>query len=203
MKPRELRHNQTKQVILKSSLKLILQDGLQKFSLRKLAQQVNYSPAALYEFFENKDAILTELNRHGFNLLAKDLRSLPKTKPGLSNLTKLGKAYLQFAAKNADLYRFMFSHYPSSKQTLEQLAEEDESFGILYAEMDRFIASDESNSADRQQIVTSLSYSYWSYLHGLSILPITIIKKYDADFEKIHAEALEIFLAGLASSKAV
>lgn len=162
MKPRELRHNQTRQAILKSALELILQDGLQRFSLRKLAQQVNYSPAAMYEFFENKDAILAELNGHGFDLLAKDLRALSKTKSGLSNLTKTGKAYLRFAAKNADLYRFMFSYYPSSKRTLEQLAKENESFGILNADMDLFIADDKINSADRQQIVTSLSYSYWS-----------------------------------------
>ena len=48
----------TRERILQASLHLIDQQGLEAFTMRKLAQELGVDPMAIYRHFENKDAVL-------------------------------------------------------------------------------------------------------------------------------------------------
>ena len=60
--PRRRRHSKSQQVILDAAAKLIVQHGNEKLSLREVACQADYSPAALYEYFRSKEEILIALD---------------------------------------------------------------------------------------------------------------------------------------------
>jgi AcrR family transcriptional regulator len=50
-------------LIMDNAIDLMQQFGIQNFTLRKLAEAIEYSPAALYEYFESKDALIDALSR--------------------------------------------------------------------------------------------------------------------------------------------
>ena len=59
--------------ILDTAWELVVTEGWQSFSIRKIADAIEYSVPVIYSHFENKDAILLEFNRKGFRLLAEAL----------------------------------------------------------------------------------------------------------------------------------
>src|SRR5260370_9701747 len=48
----------TRERVLHAGLRLIDQQGLEAFTMRKLAQELSVDPMSLYRHFENKDALL-------------------------------------------------------------------------------------------------------------------------------------------------
>jgi AcrR family transcriptional regulator len=95
--------------ILDSAWEMIVTEGWQSFSIRKVADAIEYSVPVIYSHFENKDAILLEFNRKGFELLA---GALAKAKSGkdqpAEQLRAMGRAYWDFAFSNKEYYQLMF-----------------------------------------------------------------------------------------------
>src|SRR6201985_3355368 len=55
--------------ILDAAWEMVVTEGWHSFSIRKVADAIEYSVPVIYSHFENKDAILLEFNRKGFQLL--------------------------------------------------------------------------------------------------------------------------------------
>jgi AcrR family transcriptional regulator len=50
-------------------------------TVRKISDQVEYSPAAIYEYFESKEVILLALIVEGFRLILAELQRAATTEP--------------------------------------------------------------------------------------------------------------------------
>ena len=61
LKPQERRQQSTRDLILKTALELVKEQGIDKWSLREIARRIDYSPSGLYEYFDSKDDILYTL----------------------------------------------------------------------------------------------------------------------------------------------
>ncbi len=55
---RQAKHDDPKEAILDAARALILEQGPEQLSLRAVARRSAYSPAALYEYFDGKDALI-------------------------------------------------------------------------------------------------------------------------------------------------
>src|SRR6516225_7481429 len=55
--------------ILDAARDLFVTDGFQNVSIRKIAERIEYSPAAIYGYFPSKDDIFYALAQEGFRLL--------------------------------------------------------------------------------------------------------------------------------------
>src|SRR3954469_12942121 len=55
--------------ILDAARDLFVAEGYQNVSIRKIAEKVEYSPAAIYGYFPSKDDIFLALAEEGFRLL--------------------------------------------------------------------------------------------------------------------------------------
>jgi AcrR family transcriptional regulator len=62
--------------VLSSAIRLVEERGLDGFTLGDLAQELDYSPAALYRYFPSKDALVAELQRRVVEALDRDLERL-------------------------------------------------------------------------------------------------------------------------------
>src|ERR1700761_7064797 len=95
--------------ILETAWGLVVSEGWQSFSIRKIADAIEYSVPVIYSHFENKDAILLEFNRKGFQLLAD---SMAEAKAGpdkpAEQIRAMGRAYWKFAFSNKEYYQLMF-----------------------------------------------------------------------------------------------
>jgi AcrR family transcriptional regulator len=57
--------------ILDAARELFTREGYQNVSIRKIAERIEYSPAAIYSYFPSKDDIFLALAEEGFRLLAR------------------------------------------------------------------------------------------------------------------------------------
>src|SRR5262245_39578204 len=55
--------------ILDAARELFVAEGYQNVSIRKIAERIEYSPAAIYSYFPSKDDIFFALAEEGFRLL--------------------------------------------------------------------------------------------------------------------------------------
>src|ERR1700730_7484376 len=83
--------------ILDTAWGLVVAEGWHSFSIRKIADAIEYSVPVIYSHFENKDAILLEFNRKGFQLLAEALAAAKSGEPDPANqIRKMARAYWDF-----------------------------------------------------------------------------------------------------------
>jgi len=96
--------------ILDAAWHLVHEEGWAALSIRKIAEAIEYSAPVVYDHFENKDAILAEFNKKGFQLLGSQLQAARQqhTNPE-RQLEAIGIAYWNFAFEHKQYYQLMFS----------------------------------------------------------------------------------------------
>jgi len=65
---------EVKSAILDTAWQLVKKEGWQQLSIRKIADAIEYSVPVIYDHFENKEAILFEIGKQGFQLLSKKMQ---------------------------------------------------------------------------------------------------------------------------------
>jgi len=94
--------------ILACACELYLTDGLDGFSMRKLARQVGVTAPALYRHYESKEHVILDVVREAFREFTAYLyRGLEGRSPG-ERLMRAGEGYLDFALEHPRWYRMVF-----------------------------------------------------------------------------------------------
>lgn len=99
--PRERRHDETLARILDAAMELVVTEGTAALSIQKLAARVDYTPGALYRYFDSKDAILARLVERTLGEVSAHLARAEAALPGraspLARVFALAIAYRDFA----------------------------------------------------------------------------------------------------------
>ena len=66
-----------RRAILDAARELFVAEGYQNVSIRKIAERIEYSPAAIYSYFPSKDDIFFALAEEGFRLLGEPSIRIP------------------------------------------------------------------------------------------------------------------------------
>lgn len=109
-KERRLREQQElKQSMLEAARTIALAEGWFNVTMRKIADRIEYSHAAIYDYFENKDVLLLALVHEGFRLLETDLKlARAQARDPEEALRLIAHGYLGFAWRYPELYRLMY-----------------------------------------------------------------------------------------------
>lgn len=109
---------QMKELILQAAAHIIVTDGYDKLSIRKIANQIEYSPAIIYHYFSNKDEILSQILRKGYqNLMSALAESQTEAESPEIRLKNLTRKYIDTALKNPD--QFLMVQLNKSPQVQE------------------------------------------------------------------------------------
>ena len=105
---REREKQEMRRDILMAAREIARQEGWQSVTIRKVAERIEYSPPTIYEYFESKEDILTELLREGFRQMAATLRAIREAvaEPE-QRLLDMAESYWNFAMSNPELYQVM------------------------------------------------------------------------------------------------
>ena len=68
-RPKDDERQDVRALILEKAKMLFYEHGYSSITVRRIAREIGYSPAAIYLYFRNKDQILYELHNAGFRLL--------------------------------------------------------------------------------------------------------------------------------------
>lgn len=150
--------------ILDTAWQMVITEGWPSFSIRKIADAIEYSVPVIYSHFENKDAILLEFNRKGFELLA---AALEEAKAGESDpanqIRSMGRAYWKFAFENKEYYQLMFGLGIPTCDTVSRIPAIGKFAEVITGSIIAMVPADQKPAFDPW-----LKYqSFWSMLHGL------------------------------------
>ena len=174
--------------ILDTAWDLVVTEGWQSFSIRKIADAIEYSVPVIYSHFENKDAILLEFNRKGFQLLAEALAAAKAghTDPA-DQLRAMGRAYWNFAFANKEYYQLMFGLGIPTCETVMKIPAMQQFNEVIIGSIVGMVPQGQQPSFD-----PFLKYqSFWSMLHGLvsiNMSSLTNMTGNDNDPEHAHAK---------------
>ena len=72
---REREKEEIRKLILGAAAEIIFLDGVDKLSIRKIAERIEYSSSIIYHYFKNKDNILNQLMTNGYQKIINALSS--------------------------------------------------------------------------------------------------------------------------------
>jgi AcrR family transcriptional regulator len=105
---RERQRAELRELILAAAARIMAEDGFDALTMRKIADEIEYSTATIYLHFANRDDIAMELVRDGFAALLEHLTPAYATPDPLERLRALGRGYIAFAAARPQTYRLIF-----------------------------------------------------------------------------------------------
>jgi AcrR family transcriptional regulator len=109
IKERQDRERQAvRESILDAARELFVSHGYRNVSIRKIAERIEYSPAAIYSYFPSKDDIFYALAEEGFRRLDAAIRAVGGRKDPLEDVRACWWAYYRFSTEQREFFDLMF-----------------------------------------------------------------------------------------------
>jgi AcrR family transcriptional regulator len=193
--------------ILEATSRLLVEEGFESVSIRRIAEQIEYSPATIYLYFKDKaeliDAICEELFSQMVDVLGtaadRETEPLRKLRVGL-------RAYIEFGISHPNHYLAVFGapqrpaeNAPSDPSEAHRLGMK--AFEILRQAIRACISVGALPAGD----VEATSHAAWMCMHGITSLMITTYggpcpvypDMGPDDREHLIDAALDLLMAGL------
>ena len=176
--------------ILTTAWQIVKEEGWQSLSIRKIADAVEYSVPVIYDYFENKEAILLEFGKQGFELVIKKLKAARNTSPDpAEQLKAIANAYWNFAFKNKEYYQLMWGLSIPCCEMEKCLPERSVFKDLIMEPMTAIIEKGKNKNVE-----ACIKYhTFWSILHGL--ISIKMVAP-PGDTEELNKMVLDDAIAG-------
>lgn len=94
-----------RQQILDAARELLVREGYENLSMRRVAERIDYSPTAIYLHFKDKQELVSSLCDETFARLVRELETLPDEFPDpIVRLRKGMERYIAFGLTHPDHY---------------------------------------------------------------------------------------------------
>jgi len=162
-------HGNLREALIDAALNLIAQKGPAGFTFADAARSAGVSSAAPYRHFRDRDALLADVARRGFELFVTHLeRAWNDGRPEpFAAFENVGRAYLGFARAEPAYYSAMFEAGIAldSDPGLRQAS--DRAFAVLRRASEALSAL---APADRRPPALMMSLHIWALSHGIASL---------------------------------
>jgi AcrR family transcriptional regulator len=166
---RSYHHGNLREALIEAALDLIADKGPAGFTFAEAARAAGVSPAAPYRHFADRDALMADVARRGFERLEAVLsKAWDDGRPSpMSAFQNVGRAYLAFAADEPAYYAAMFETGlpPDLDPQLAQAG--DLAFNVMRTACEAISAT---MPADRRPPAMMMSLHIWALAHGIASL---------------------------------
>ncbi|MHA7128546.1 TetR/AcrR family transcriptional regulator [Algoriphagus namhaensis] len=169
---KEREKEELKTAILQAAKKLFLEKGVEKTSMRNIADEIEYSPGIIYHHFKDKDAIFHALHQEGFLMMNGRMKVLAAVSDPLERLKAMGKIYIDFALENPDMYDLMFIKEAPMHHIQEEKDENWKEGGMTFDGLRQTIQQCIDRGHFKGMKLEPLAYMIWSTVHGMVSLSI-------------------------------
>ena len=166
---REREKEEIRRKILDAARELFTSEGYERVTMRKVADAIEYSPTTIYNHFEDKDDLVRALCLADFAELLAAMQHAPAPEDPVDAIRQLGRAYVAFAVRNPNQYRFMFMT-PVAKDEVTDASPGQQSFGHLLEAVKRAAAAGRLRPIDPVLAAQIL----WMSVHGPASALITL-----------------------------
>lgn len=185
--------DQTRAGIMQTAKSIARREGWQAVSIRKIADAIEYSAPIIYEYFDSKDVLLSEIRNEGFMFLNQEYERIFKLyRDPEKRLYEISLIQWDFARQQPEMYRVMynldgaFCSIPVYQSEASR-AVSDAVSAIIFS----FIPKSKES-------IRRLYFEWWSLTHGLISLGMLLEDEQSPEqTEQIYREAIRRFVRGL------
>jgi AcrR family transcriptional regulator len=195
---KEREKTEMKELIRATAMKMFLEDGYAKTSIRSIAEAIEYSPGTIYLYFKDKDELLYEVQAEAYGRLFDVFKQEATSTDPLEKLRQVGRAYINFGLNNPELYDLMF--IISSPMNVDEAIHKANGGNCL-----NFLVSCLQDCIDKKLLrltdAQEATLLIWSTAHGLISLNLRcrlkIMLQPDEAVPGILINAMENYLAAV------
>jgi AcrR family transcriptional regulator len=184
--------------ILDAARDLFIAEGYQNVSIRKIAERIEYSPAAIYGYFPSKDDIFFALAEEGFRLLHGIVRrdDPRQTTEPIARVRAIFWHLYEFSREHPEYFALMFID-----RSVPRISREYERFAVA-REMKEELIAEIQRCIDAKALPSTLNPGVAFRLLTMGILGVAVLRLSHRlspaeDSDVIAADILEVTLAGL------
>lgn len=167
--PRGYHHGNLKEALVRAALELIAEKGPAGFTFADAARWAGVSPAAPYRHFRDRDELMADVARRGFEQFSAGLaKAWDDGRPDvMSAFDRLGKTYLDYAKREPAYYSAMFeAGVPLDTDPALREASE-KAFAVLRQAAEKLVAL---MPAKGRPPALMVALHIWSMTHGIASL---------------------------------
>lgn len=185
-----------RQAILDAARDLFVDEGYRNVSIRKIAERIEYSPAAIYSYFPSKDDIFYALAEEGFRRLDAKVRSAEGDPDPLADFRACWWAYYEFSKEHREFFELMFvdRSVPQITEHWAGLAFVHQMLAFAAARIDRCVAAGIFPPAARGAVAMHL---VWGAMTGPAVIGSAGRLAPGEDPDALARDVLELVIAGL------
>lgn len=182
--------DETRRNILGAAMRIGREEGWQALSMRKIADIIEYTPPVIYEYFANKEALMLELTKVGYRILAKDMKAA-KEKHRLpeKQLEDMWLTYWNFAFAEKELYQLMFGIEVNCCVWDNSVPEAEIPANMIWEVIGELTGMENPP----EELICKRYYTFWSVVHGL--ISINLVRQ--GVPEGMNEEVLKDAIAGI------
>jgi AcrR family transcriptional regulator len=182
--------------ILSAARDLFVAEGYQSVSIRKIAERIEYSPAAIYSYFASKDDIFLTLAEEGFHRLDAKVRAAMKTGDPLENVRGCWWAFYQFSQDEPAYFELMFVD-----RSVPRITQEWDGFeflqGMLGNAVDAIQKAIDAGAFPKTLSPNVAMHMLWAALIGPAVVGIRHRLATGEDYDALARDVLNATIAGL------
>jgi AcrR family transcriptional regulator len=181
--------------ILDAARELFVSEGYRNVSVRKVAERIEYSPAALYSYFPSKDDLFFALAEEGFRLLH-EFTKRPEPDDPLEAIRQGYLRYYRFSREHPEYFELMFVD-----RSVPRIGRDWERFGFVH-EMTQDACGLLQRAIDAGVFPADTDahvafHILWAAVHGPATASICERLAPDEDPDALARDTLETVIAGL------
>lgn len=214
MTPRQRRRKRRLQEIQSRAMQMVMEEGIEEFSVNKLAGCLDLTPGALYRYFNSRDAILAAVEievLEGFDAFFGELENVEELAArseegwGLKKLVILSMGYVALAELQPERFRLISLFVGGPDPILDDSVAE-EVVGPTLKVIRRFVMAMVDAQADgslREGDAMQRAAIVWSGLQGLlTHKKLTRLTQVPLSPDKLFVELLRTLLVGWGAAPA-
>lgn len=185
-------HGNLREALIRAAIELIGDKGPAGFTFADAARHAGVSPAAPYRHYRDREELLIEVARRGFEQFADALaRAWDDGEPEpFAAYERLGRAYLNFARKQPAYYSAMFEAGVPLDADASLRAAADAAFGVLRSASERLCLQ---LPREGRPPALMMALHVWSLAHGIA----TLFARADAGRRTLPMSAEELLESGM------
>ncbi len=155
---------------MQAAREMFVAEGVERVSMRKIAEKIGYSPTTIYLYFKDKNDLLSQICEETFARLADNIVAIQRLSDNPIEKLRLGlREYIQFGLKHPEMYTMIFI-VPLPVEA--ELPFEQSNGSLAFGTMRTVVKECLDVNLLKDNDIEVISQTLWAAIHGLTSLLI-------------------------------
>jgi AcrR family transcriptional regulator len=192
-----------RQEILDAAGQILLNEGFKQFSMRHIAERIEYTPTTIYLHFKDKKDLLFHLCDEVYGKVVEILQSAgTEEKDPFERLRAAMRAYIEFGLSDPDRYRIAFMTGVASDIDPASFLKPGSMAMTAYEILKQRVSDALQKTRNCDDDVEAVAQTLWASAHGLISLVVNHPDFPWVERSKLIGTTIDLLMGGLAGQSA-